>query len=843
MWMDHFEVMSQALARHLAALDAVLLLEGLDSTEDPLHPVTDAQMDGNLVAFALQKNRSRREVQLPWGTLVSTAERFGFPLAPTTAGLAWAEVDGLLARCRDWLYPGPAVEGWVLVLARPGEEQHVIRLKVKTRQYTTRRQLRTILSGVARDGWPHVAAHWEGMDAFQRAVVSWAAAQYPEGLDFDGNVCAVVRAFEASIGGAGMCWLVEHMRRDGGPAAPAAAHWLVLPVGLPGCGKTTFLHKLAHALQSHLPVVYLSRDETAAELMVQFTRRSGRPALPRDVQKDTHCLLRGWLKAVPKAATSPSVIILDACNASPAARREMATAARVGRLLLLLFHPSDESDSEAGLWAWLWKHFKTPPLKIVAGTAAPGPAPPPLTPDHVRRFIARVESRRGHPLLAGSAAEPAVRAVFSGLQFPTDQEVVALAGALPGCRVERCAVDPFGRFDPVAQQLAGHILAGARPPLPPPPHGLRLKELPPAPPCHGVFTARRFLQRHTEAEAALFEALGLVPAAHAAAAKGRQVVQVRPQDGRWAELARQAMAALVEHLGAGDTAPTAKTPAEVEVESVQGNTKWFQSWVAKAPLSEPGLSSPLPPGLAGSGSPDFQQRLLRLWDVPRHLPDLHLTLLVRPARQFTAADQQYCAKLQAEGWADAEVEVLVHRMLFDYKGLCWDVTGVRRRPPDGSPDAEELPPRPVAGPAPGAALHVTLGTVGSVKPVYCGSMPGNVDRWLEVWLGAGRVDPRVDSEAPAAKRQRGGNQREGTPDPGASPGDEAPARLWEEADGACDVPDDGSEEDREGSEPGEGPAALSRKKRKRAARQQGRSTFLIANFRRPIVLRGRLTVA
>lgn len=31
------------------------------------------------------------------------------------------------------------------------------------------------------------------------------------------------------------------------------------------------------------------------------------------------------------------------------------------------------------------------------------------------------------------------------------------------------------------------------------------------------------------------------------------------------------------------------------MESVQGNTKWFQSWVAKAPLSEPGLSSPRPP--------------------------------------------------------------------------------------------------------------------------------------------------------------------------------------------------------------------------------------------------------
>lgn len=40
-------------------------------------------------------------------------------------------------------------------------------------------------------------------------------------------------------------------------------------------------------------------------------------------------------------------------------------------------------------------------------------------------------------------------------------------------------------------------------------HSLRC---PSAPPCHGVFTARRFLQRHTEAEAALFEALGLVPA-------------------------------------------------------------------------------------------------------------------------------------------------------------------------------------------------------------------------------------------------------------------------------------------------------------------------------------------
>lgn len=63
--------------------------------------------------------------------------RLDHPLWPSrtaltaTAGLAWAEVDGLLARCRDWLYPGPAVEGWVLVLARPGEEQHVIRLKVR----------------------------------------------------------------------------------------------------------------------------------------------------------------------------------------------------------------------------------------------------------------------------------------------------------------------------------------------------------------------------------------------------------------------------------------------------------------------------------------------------------------------------------------------------------------------------------------------------------------------------------------------------------------------------------------------------------------------------------------
>lgn len=47
----------------------------------------------------------------------------------------------------------------------------------------------------------------------------------------------------------------------------------------------------------------------------------------------------------PGRGRGGALAILDACNASPAARREMATAARVGRLLLLLFHPSDESDS------------------------------------------------------------------------------------------------------------------------------------------------------------------------------------------------------------------------------------------------------------------------------------------------------------------------------------------------------------------------------------------------------------------------------------------------------------------------------------------------------------------
>eukprot|EP00668_Euglena_longa_P030217 GGOE01037650.1.p1 GENE.GGOE01037650.1~~GGOE01037650.1.p1 ORF type:complete len:605 (+),score=141.23 GGOE01037650.1:94-1815(+) len=572
--------------------------------------------------------------------------------------------------------------------------------------------------------------------------------------------------------------------------------------------------------------------------MAQFSRRSGRLAQLRDVQKDTHCLLRSWLKAVPKSAQSPCAIVLDACNASPAARREMVMAAKVGRLLLLLFHPMPEEAT--GVWAWLVKRLSAPQLKMISGDT-PHPAPQPLTHDHIRRFTERIERRQGHPLLPGCAAEQAVRSVFSGLQFPSGQEAAALAAALPGCRVERCTIDPFGKFDSAAQQVAHHILAGAVQVLPPQPPNLGFEDLPPAPHCQGTYGARSFLQRHATAEAALFETLALTPVAHLSVTQGRQVVQVRPDDnGWWAHMAQQSIDALIQRLGVGeaDTKATGSSLAmEVDVESVEGNPRWFTSWVTKAtfvsnphvPASHTATTESASDAGFGGGL-SFRQRLFGLWNINRYLPELHLTVSVLPTRQPDGSERKYFAQLQAEGWADAPVEVLVHRMLFDYKGLCWDVSSVRRRTGEAG-GLEELPPGDITA---GGSLHVTLGTVGAVKPVYCGAMRENVDRWLRLWTGTGptAVESHAEDELPAAKHHCRGLQQDCTTALDCGAEEEG---MAEEVDGAME--EDGGLSQSRGAD-----SALSNKKRKRDARRQCRSTFLIVNFRRPLVLEGRLTM-
>ena len=66
MWGDMFAAHCGALAARLAELNAVLLLEGVDTDADPYHPVVDEQFDGCLVAFGMQRNDLPLEVQLPW---------------------------------------------------------------------------------------------------------------------------------------------------------------------------------------------------------------------------------------------------------------------------------------------------------------------------------------------------------------------------------------------------------------------------------------------------------------------------------------------------------------------------------------------------------------------------------------------------------------------------------------------------------------------------------------------------------------------------------------------------------------------------------------------------------
>jgi len=805
MWGEAFDAQSVALAEHLARLDAVLLLEGLDSQNDPGHPVVDTRHDGRLVAFGLQRNQCRAEVQLPWEKLIATAARFRLPLAPWSS-VSWAKLDGLLYHCNDWLFPGtPPIEGWVVTLASAEDENRtrIIRLKVKTRQYSSRRHLRTVLSGVAAEGCDYLSTHWASLDTYQQALVAWIQEHRAQVDDAGTNICGVVAEFERWLGAPRLRELVRHVRCFDYPPVPPHHLWLVLPVGLPGCGKTTLLARVAASLGSRMPVVYLSRDDLQAHLFTQFQERHGRDPLPRDLQKDLHLLVRSHLKAIPRQATEPTVVLLDACNASVAARREWVTALRPGFLLFLQFHRSVSSkDQPPGSLTWLWDKVcrvfsGAPPLCFESDTAYSPAAPP--TPKDVSAFIQRVRDRGSHPTLPGATAETAVRAVASTLELVTNQELRGLRNRVPHLRNAcLCTIDPFGDGTAMAAQVAEWILRQL-PSEPPLPLGLVCGEMDPLPRFLGVFAPNDFVQAKSRATARLFATLGLPRCAPAGQPAARRVVTIRPHpEADWASAVLRTLEAVGHAAGraVGDGDPSGTTPG---IDRLEGNPRWLRTWVERSRM--PAEHSPSADTSSGAS---FDRRLRRLWNVDRYLPTLHVTVAMPPrARGVNTeagkAAEAFSHQLQAEGWIGASVDVICRRVLFDHKGLSLVVEAVHRRSPGDASAAPEGMPMPPGG------LHITLGTTGDTPPVYCGTMASTFASWLQDWNAY--VEDFDESQGTHRKQRRLSQ-----PSEQSSHGAPEEPRAPEDADG-----DDGD-------------APVSRKKRKRALQRQVRSTFLVAHL-------------
>ncbi|KAJ4459745.1 hypothetical protein PAPYR_4138 [Paratrimastix pyriformis] len=296
---------------------------------------------------------------------------------------------------------GPAAAAPAAPGAAPRFEVHpgvegqyvIVRLKVKTRRYEVIRALRELLGNIKQDGWvATVGATWDSLEPFHRFFLAWAYNHAAaEIAAFEGNVVAMVDQFQAFLGSENAARLDEFLGQSAGVAS--SAHMAVVPVGLPGCGKSLFTKQLNALLTEWAarppheneglyipPTIAINKDDLNHRVASKIFPEAVVPGRPltaaqlqdKRVRGEVHRWLTGSLRAIKTGATRPYAVILDAVNASAGARETWVSGLNPGALLILLFKQPPGGPAPATAASPL---TSPPPPEMPAPASAPASAP------------------------------------------------------------------------------------------------------------------------------------------------------------------------------------------------------------------------------------------------------------------------------------------------------------------------------------------------------------------------------------------------------------------------------------------------------------------------------------
>lgn len=357
------------LAQFLFNYSFVILCECIDIERDASHPMLDYEFDKQLVAFAIQRRDTVCEYAVPVATAKDIAELFGLPWVPQTAVDATSDgIDTLfhktLQDCGSW---SAAHEGYVLTLELSRSPSALasapnnlstdvvrpLRIKFKTIGYKIARLVRSYLLGEMAPSTTDLGSQ---PLLFQSFVTWFLDSTYVTNekhtlfsVVTDLGWRQLFNEFLTHLGEekldvlvrASTAQLMPLTRIMDGTRVHLAPSLLtvIMMCGLPGSGKSTTTRALcSYFAKVGVNVAYIERDVITAEAQTEernagrsenrtmrFARRRAQKRIDRSTRASALELLAAAAEmltdtAVGTATMSPSVLILDACNASEASR-------------------------------------------------------------------------------------------------------------------------------------------------------------------------------------------------------------------------------------------------------------------------------------------------------------------------------------------------------------------------------------------------------------------------------------------------------------------------------------------------------------------------------------------
>ena len=333
---EHVDEREAKLRTFLLSNKVSLICEGVDSIEDTWHPVSEPPLHQGLSLLCLIKFDSLREETSIDLLSKASAAASGLKISPYITNPSWSDIANCVKKCETWDRTGDSSEGHVLtfsvdkklVLEHFGNEEPqpsdhndkaYFRVKLKTLRYKIQRQLRQLICKMSEKGSEiEVVRLWPSLTPYQKVIVSYICEKQKQ--VFQQKQCDVtnlLKNLENSLNKEqSIVWndLVTNLR----PVLKPTNHLLVIAVGLPGSGKTTFLKKLANdeTCCKGRRIIYLSKDD----ITVQEQERCGK----QDVTRAVHHRLLHLLHFVANQARDSFIVIVDGCNLTKGSRRMLS---------------------------------------------------------------------------------------------------------------------------------------------------------------------------------------------------------------------------------------------------------------------------------------------------------------------------------------------------------------------------------------------------------------------------------------------------------------------------------------------------------------------------------------
>ncbi|CAD2213321.1 RNA ligase/AAA domain containing protein, putative [Angomonas deanei] len=331
------------LASDLFHMHASASLECIAPTEDYGHPVLEcAAYHDQLVLFSVQKTDSIRELAYTYTQVQTLAAWWGLPCVDATVLHSKSDLQYYMDSVGQWdttrIKPfGEVAEGFVILLQVPQTDKESqicfpIRLKLKTTKYITIRALRSLLLG---DSNPKVLLYheaflqWYTRRGSREALLEEIRAKgvYHLCQQFEADLAS--RKRERGESTTVQEGLVEMLRYTSRQVHTADAPLItVLLCGLPGSGKSTLSRGiLQHYTSSESSFhygVHLCKDEIHAKLVNErgidmaankHKKRRLLAALHKEMQKQVRSVASFCC-----SSAQPTLLLIDACNATPEAR-------------------------------------------------------------------------------------------------------------------------------------------------------------------------------------------------------------------------------------------------------------------------------------------------------------------------------------------------------------------------------------------------------------------------------------------------------------------------------------------------------------------------------------------